>query len=164
MLITLMLLVLGSFFSCRVDKMRCRSEKRVFLDRRLSSDEKVYLLVCCCGRWSRAGGCYALQLAPPQNGRALGDTRACLACKCTRVPLFYLEKKKERKKKSAVFSSRHKVFLWLRAAGCGPVRAGQRRGSLGEKGRIWLIIYQCQPHNDSPCSPPIDEDNYISSE
>lgn len=48
---------------------------------------------------------------------------------------------------------------------CGPVRAGQRRGSLGEKkGRIWLIIYQCQPHNDSPRSPPIDEDNYISSE
>lgn len=103
--------------------------------------------------------------SPPQkNGRALGDSRACLACKCTRAPLFYLEKKKERKKKSAVFSSRHKVFLWLRAAGCRPVWAGQRRGSLGEKGRIWLIIYQCQPHNDSPCSPPIDEDNYISSE
>lgn len=63
---------------------------------------------------------------------------------------------------SSFLSSCHKVFLWLRYVGL--CEAGQRRGSLGEKDRIWLIIYQCQPHNDSPCSPPIDEDNYISSE
>lgn len=56
----------------------------------------------------------------------------------------------------------HKVFLWRRSAGLRErVRGG---GPWEKKGRIWLIIYQCQPHNDSPCSPPIDEDNYISSE
>lgn len=55
MLITLMLLVLDSFF-CTVDKMRCRSEKRVFLDGRLSSVRKfIYLFVVLGGGHGREG-------------------------------------------------------------------------------------------------------------
>lgn len=145
--------------------MRCRSDKRVFLDEHLSPDEKVYLLVCFSGWWSWAGGSSALQLAPSKMA-GLWGTVVHVWPVSARAFLSFIwgRKKKKEEKNSAVFSSRHKVFLWLRAAGCRPVRAGQRRGSLGEKGRIWLIIYQCQPHNDSPCSPPIDEDNCISSE
>lgn len=117
--------------------MRCRSEERVFLDGRLSSDEKVYLLVCCSGRWSRTGGSSALQLAPPQNGRALGDSRACLACKCTRVPLFYLEKKKERGKNQQFSHLAIRCFYGyvLQAAGpCERVRGGgpwEKRAAFG---------------------------------
>lgn len=31
--------------------------------------------------------------------------------------------------------------------------SGPEAGVPGRKGRISVIIYQCQPHNDSPCSP-----------
>lgn len=56
------------------------------------------------GWWSGTGGPSALQLVPPppppKNGRALGDSRACLARKCIRGSLLYLGgKKKERRKK-----------------------------------------------------------------
>lgn len=99
--------------------MRCRSDNRVFLDEHLSPDEKVYLLVCFFWVVVMDGRVLRSAAGSLRNGRALGDSRACLACKCTRVSLFYLEKRK--RKNSAVFSSRHKVFLWLRAAGCRPV-------------------------------------------
>lgn len=150
MLITLMLLVLFLFFSfffCRADKMRCRSEKRVCLDARLLSDSKVYLIVCFLGGGRGREGpplCSWFPPSPPPPPKMAGlwGTVVHVWPVSAYVVLSFIwgeKRKKERKKEKNQHFSHLAIRCFygyvVQAAGpCERVRGGgpwEKRAAFG---------------------------------